>query len=184
MKKIKLGTMFLVAVALFVVVMVHAQSNKDLQPKKVPQKAVSVQSKDKLERVSISEKTVSKASHQGYKMVVDVLGELAGEYEWDTQKIPAKSAEQPSAIWISKSDNYVLEVGFVHASHFMLVDPTADGVINSADVVYLINYLFKDGLEPCPMEAGDATYDGIISSADIVYLINYLFKGGPPPGNL
>ncbi|KPL02032.1 MAG: hypothetical protein AMJ73_09305, partial [candidate division Zixibacteria bacterium SM1_73] len=87
----------------------------------------------------------------------------------------------PSAIWISKSDNYVLEAGFVYASYVMLVDPTADGIINSADVVYLINYLFKDGLEPSPMEAGDATYDGVISSADIVYLINYLFKGGEPP---
>jgi len=181
MKKIKLGTMFFVAVVFFALVVVHAQSNKHVQPRKVSQNAVSVQSTDKFEPVSISEKTVSKASHQGYKMVVDVLGELAGEYEWDTQKIPAKSAEQPSAIWISKSDNYVLEAGFVYASYVMLVDPTADGIINSADVVYLINYLFKDGLEPSPMEAGDATYDGVISSADIVYLINYLFKGGEPP---
>ncbi|KPJ65376.1 hypothetical protein AMJ44_10375 [candidate division WOR-1 bacterium DG_54_3] len=182
MKKVNLGMSFLVAVVFFVVVMVHAQSNKELQPKKVNQKAVSVQSKDKPEPVNIPERSVLKGSHQGYKMVVDVLGELSGEYEWDTQKIPVKSAEQPSAIWISKSDNYILEAGFVHVSYVMLVDATADGIINSADAVYLINYLFKNGPEPDPMEAGDANCDGIINSADVVYLTNYLFKGGPPPG--
>jgi hypothetical protein len=61
-------------------------------------------------------------------------------------------------------------------------DANGDGVINSADVVYLINYLFKGGPAPEPLEAGDVNCDGIINSADVVYLINYLFKGGPPPG--
>jgi len=61
-------------------------------------------------------------------------------------------------------------------------DANGDGAINSADVVYLINYLFKDGPEPDPWEAGDVNCDGTINSADVVYLINYLFKGGPPPG--
>lgn len=61
-------------------------------------------------------------------------------------------------------------------------DANGDGVINSADVVYLINYLFKDGPPPDPLEAGDVNCDEIINSADVVYLINYLFKGGPPPG--
>jgi hypothetical protein len=60
-------------------------------------------------------------------------------------------------------------------------DANADGVINSADVVYLINYLFKGGPAPVPLVAGDVNCDGIINSADVVYLINYLFKGGPPP---
>jgi nitrous oxidase accessory protein len=61
-------------------------------------------------------------------------------------------------------------------------DCNGDGVINSADVVYLINYLFKDGPAPVPLEAGDCNADGVINSADVVYLINYLFKGGPGPG--
>jgi hypothetical protein len=60
-------------------------------------------------------------------------------------------------------------------------DANGDGLINSADVVYLINYLFKGGPAPVPLEAGDCNGDGIINSADVVYLINYLFKGGPPP---
>jgi len=60
-------------------------------------------------------------------------------------------------------------------------DANGDGIVNSADVVYLINYLFKGGPAPIPLEAGDVTCDGTINSADVVYLINYLFKGGPPP---
>ena len=60
-------------------------------------------------------------------------------------------------------------------------DANGDGVINSADVVYLINYLFKGGPAPDPLWVGDCNCDGIINSADVVYLINYLFKGGPEP---
>jgi len=60
-------------------------------------------------------------------------------------------------------------------------DANGDGVINSADVVYLINYLFKNGPAPDPLWIGDVNCDEVINSADVVYLINYLFKGGPPP---
>ncbi len=60
-------------------------------------------------------------------------------------------------------------------------DANGDGVINAADVVYLINYLFISGPEPIPMEAGDVNCDGLINASDVVYLINYLFIGGPPP---
>jgi hypothetical protein len=61
-------------------------------------------------------------------------------------------------------------------------DPNHDGIINSADLVYLINYLFVGGPQPNPLESGDANCDGEVSSADVVYLINYLFIGGPTPG--
>ena len=60
-------------------------------------------------------------------------------------------------------------------------DPNHDGIIDIADVVYLINYLFVDGPEPDPYESGDATGDVIVNIADVVYLINYLFLGGPAP---
>lgn len=60
-------------------------------------------------------------------------------------------------------------------------DANTDGQINSADVVYLINYLFIGGSPPTPLVAGDANCDGKINVVDVVYLINYLFIGGPPP---
>lgn len=61
-------------------------------------------------------------------------------------------------------------------------DANGDGVNNSADVVYLINYLFTNGPAPSPLCIGDCNCDGLVNSADVAYLINYLFVSGPPPG--
>lgn len=60
-------------------------------------------------------------------------------------------------------------------------DPNHDGTINSSDIVYLINFLFKGGPAPDPLESGDVNCDEGVNSADVVYLINYLFKEGPVP---
>lgn len=64
---------------------------------------------------------------------------------------------------------------------YLAGDPNHDGIINTSDVVYLINYLFIGGPQPIPLESGDATCDGDINASDVIYLINYLFIGGPPP---
>jgi spore coat protein CotF len=60
-------------------------------------------------------------------------------------------------------------------------DANGDGKCSLADVVYLINYLFKGGPAPNPRQAGDANRDKKVTVGDCVYLINYLFKSGPPP---
>lgn len=60
-------------------------------------------------------------------------------------------------------------------------DANSDGVVESGDVVFMINYLFRDGASPDPLQAGDSNCDGTVGSGDVVYLINYLFRGGPPP---
>ena len=60
-------------------------------------------------------------------------------------------------------------------------DVNGDGVANSADVVYLITYMFIGGPPPNPMAAGDVNGDCVVNSSDVVYLINYLFIGGPAP---
>ena len=60
-------------------------------------------------------------------------------------------------------------------------DVTGDGIVNIADVMYLINYLFIEGPPPEPLEAGDATCDGVVNIADALHLINYLFVDGPAP---
>ena len=64
---------------------------------------------------------------------------------------------------------------------YILGDANGDGLIDVGDVVYLINYLFKSGPTPNPIQAADATCDGNVDVADVVYLINYLFKSGPSP---
>jgi aminopeptidase N len=80
-----------------------------------------------------------------------------------------------------KMDNQQLYIK-IETGGFSRGDVNRDGHIDSADVVYLINYLFLGGPSPIPLEAGDANCDGKINAADVVYLINYLFIGGPAPG--
>jgi hypothetical protein len=55
-------------------------------------------------------------------------------------------------------------------------------LIDISDLVYLINYQFKDGLPPLPFaDQGDVNADKIVDLADVVYLIRYAYRGGPAP---
>ncbi|MGB2981063.1 MAG: dockerin type I repeat-containing protein [Candidatus Zixiibacteriota bacterium] len=63
-------------------------------------------------------------------------------------------------------------------------DSNGDGVINIADVRYMINYLYRSGPYPASFEAGDANCDGDHGILDVVILINFLYKGGRRPGCL
>ena len=60
-------------------------------------------------------------------------------------------------------------------------DATNDGVVDVADVVHIINYLYREDVSPDPPESGDASCDGIVNVSDIVWLISYLYKSGPAP---
>jgi hypothetical protein len=60
-------------------------------------------------------------------------------------------------------------------------DVNQDGVIDPADIVYFINYLFRDGDPPDPLVVGDCNCDEEAGPGDIVFLINYLFRNGPSP---
>lgn len=56
-----------------------------------------------------------------------------------------------------------------------------NGLINILDIVFIINFKYKSGPEPYPLESADANFDMEINILDIVYLINYLYKQGPDP---
>ncbi len=56
-------------------------------------------------------------------------------------------------------------------------DVNADGQVSISDVVYLINYFFKGGPAPNPIESADMNCDDWVLSSDVIFLINYLFKG-------
>lgn len=60
-------------------------------------------------------------------------------------------------------------------------DLNHDGKIDFADVVFLANYLFKDGPPPTPLAAGDINSDCYVTIGDIVYLSNFLVGTGPEP---
>ncbi|MCP4566960.1 MAG: hypothetical protein GY841_05205 [FCB group bacterium] len=60
-------------------------------------------------------------------------------------------------------------------------DVNNDCFINVGDAVFLINYIFKNGPPPVPLEAGDVNCDEAINVGDAVSVINYIFKNGRQP---
>ncbi len=58
-------------------------------------------------------------------------------------------------------------------------DANGDGLLDPADIFYLVNYLLADG--PPPFGDADANGDGTVTVTDIFYLINFHFAGGPAP---
>jgi hypothetical protein len=63
----------------------------------------------------------------------------------------------------------------------MAGDCNGDEVFNILDVTYLINYLYKDGPVPEPIESADPNCDDLINILDATYIINFLYKEGPEP---
>ena len=53
--------------------------------------------------------------------------------------------------------------------------------VNVTDLMYLVDYLFRDGPPPPCLEEGDADGDGSINVGDLMYLVYYLFLDGPAP---
>jgi len=56
-----------------------------------------------------------------------------------------------------------------------------DGLINILDIVAIINYKYKGGAVPSPLNSIDVNNDENINILDIVALINYKYKGGTAP---
>jgi cysteine-rich repeat protein len=61
-------------------------------------------------------------------------------------------------------------------------DVNLSGSIDAADIIYLVNFIFKGASAPQPCKAaGDVNCSGTVTSADVIVLIGYIFKGGAPP---
>jgi ankyrin repeat protein len=58
-----------------------------------------------------------------------------------------------------------------------------DGIVNVADIVYLMNYCFLNGPPPPNPDSAEADGYQFLNIRDAVYLVNYLFWSGPPPTN-
>jgi len=61
-------------------------------------------------------------------------------------------------------------------------DVNISNTITSADIITLVNFVFKGGVAPKPCTAnGDVNCSGTVTSADIITLVNFVFKGGNAP---
>ncbi|MDH3890132.1 MAG: thrombospondin type 3 repeat-containing protein [candidate division Zixibacteria bacterium] len=54
-------------------------------------------------------------------------------------------------------------------------------IVDIADLVYLVDYMFNGGPPPPVMEEADVDGSTVLDIADLVYLVDYMFSGGPPP---
>jgi len=117
-------------------------------------------------------------------IVNDVVGSLVGTYAVDI----AVSRDRACIIWQDKSNYAVYPDGemFGEVVSLDLVGTYLAGDVNmdyqctSADVIYLVNYVFKSGQRPLPGKMfGDVNGDCVTTSADIIYYVNFVYKGGP-----
>jgi hypothetical protein len=84
---------------------------------------------------------------------------------------------------LNKIIPYINAPRLYHILPYLPGDVDNDGQINIEDVVFLINYLFREGSPPDFLELGDVNGDCVVDIGDVVYLINYLFRDGPLPEN-
>ena len=64
---------------------------------------------------------------------------------------------------------------------FFAGDANGNGAVNLPDVIYLSDYIFKNGAKPEPACRADANGNGVVNLSDIIYLVNYIFKSGLSP---
>lgn len=55
------------------------------------------------------------------------------------------------------------------------------GTVTAADIIYLVNFVFKAGPAPVAPETGDMNASCTVTASDIVWLVNFVFKGGTAP---
>ena len=108
--------------------------------------------------------------------IADTFYQISGQEEGTYfYRVRAKDAQDQWGAWSN------VEMAVVTSGSFVRGDANGDGFVTLSDVVYLINYLYRNGPAPDPLEAGDANSDSQIDLGDVVYLLDYLFRGGPPP---
>ncbi len=81
----------------------------------------------------------------------------------------------------SQSNGFMFDyIGKVNIQGHIAGDVNLDNVCDVLDVIYVINYKFKNGPAPLPVEmAGDVDGSGMINILDILYYIKFLYKDGP-----
>jgi non-lysosomal glucosylceramidase len=83
--------------------------------------------------------------------------------------------QRPMAVW-----ELMFEIKNEHLS-YLPGDANGDGTVDIADIIFLVNYLYRFGPPPSPITVGDTNCDGEVQVGDIIRLIDYLFKNGLPP---
>ncbi|MCP4569740.1 MAG: S8 family serine peptidase [FCB group bacterium] len=79
------------------------------------------------------------------------------------------------------ADNTTVFFDYYYTFIMQSGDVNEDDDINVGDVVFLINWIFKNGPDPYDLRVADTNCDGENNVGDAVLLINYVFKNGTAP---
>ncbi len=58
-------------------------------------------------------------------------------------------------------------------------DVNGNGIVEIGDIIYLVNYLYRQGDPPLRPSDGDLNCDRVINVGDVVFLVSFLYRGGP-----
>ncbi|UCD17391.1 MAG: hypothetical protein JSV44_00325, partial [Candidatus Zixiibacteriota bacterium] len=64
---------------------------------------------------------------------------------------------------------------------FLRGDANSDNELDIADIMYIYNFLYRDGQPPAIEQAADVNVDEKVNLIDGLYLLQYFFRQGPPP---
>lgn len=106
-----------------------------------------------------------------YKVSSLFVNSLQTHYFWKVKAFDIWGQSR----WSNQSRNFITQ-------SFIRGDVNHNQTISLDDVIWLANYLFKNGSSPLPLTSGDTECNGKLTLADVVFLANYVLKGGAPPG--
>lgn len=111
-----------------------------------------------------------------WKLDIPVKGFIEGcGLIWGTVELPYVVAGE----W---NDGAPFEItGTVKMTGHSPGDINYDGQVNVLDIIFLIDYKFRGGPAPNPMEAADFDCDTRVNVIDILYLIDFAYRDGPEP---
>ena len=114
---------------------------------------------------------------QRTRLGVDKSSSGGWSYVWDSYDLINDSLYFLSVTPYDASDLYTTNtVMMQYDCNYVKGDYNGDGLVNIGDALYLIDYLFKDGVAPVGGEGrADANGDGFIDIADAVYIIKYVY---------
>jgi len=115
----------------------------------------------------------------------DVNGADGWAYNWTTSDLEDGDFAFISAMAIDADGRTATDHSLIVydcGSAYTVADYDGDGTVDSGDLIYLINFIYKDG----PIPAGgahraDANCDDLIDISDVIYAISYFYNGGPAP---
>jgi len=121
-------------------------------------------------------------AHFGAPVSLGISGNYSAYSPIAAQLVPGGSPELALGRFGPAQQLEIHAVAAAATDEFVRADANADGALNIADAVSLLNFLFVPGTPALPCaDAGDANDDEALNIADAVRVLDRLFVPGSPP---